>query len=111
MSNLAVGVELLITGMLTTFLVLILLMYIMKATSTLIARQAETEAEPAVPSPQLAQEPSTELGDAELVAIMAALGKVLPAGQQAVVRVTPLAATGAEEEEMVAAIAGALAAR
>ena len=111
MSNLVVGIELLFTGMLITFLVLLFLMYMMKATSALIAKYSATERDPAIPSPLTAEVPSAELVDEELVAMLAVLGKVLPANQQAVVRVTPLAATGAEEERMVAAIAGALAAR
>ena len=112
MNNLAVGIELLFTGMTITFLVLVFLMYLMKATSWLIARQEAPEGEPAKATPLSVQVPSEELADEELIAISAVLGKVLPANLKAVVRVSPLTATGAEEEErVVAAIAGALAAR
>jgi sodium pump decarboxylase gamma subunit len=110
-NNLAVGVELLVTGMSITFLVLVFLMYLMKATSWLIARQEAPKEEPAKATSLSVQKSSEGLADAELVAIMAALGKVLPANQQAVIRVAPQGATGAADEEVVAAIAGALAAR
>lgn len=111
MNNLAVGIELLFTGMTITFLVLVFLMYIMKATSALVAKQEVSKGEPAKVTPLPVQVPSDGLADDELVAIMAALGKVLPANQQAVVRVAPQTTTGVAEDELVAAIAGAVAAR
>jgi sodium pump decarboxylase gamma subunit len=110
-NNLAVGIELLFTGMTITFLVLVFLMYIMKATSALVAKQEVSKGEPAKVTPLPVQVPSDGLADDELVAIMAALGKVLPANQQAVVRVAPQTTTGVAEDELVAAIAGAVAAR
>ncbi|NLM37935.1 MAG: OadG family protein [Firmicutes bacterium] len=122
MNNLAVGIELLFTGMFTTFLVLVFLMYQMKVTSALIAKRSApeeksaspTKAEPALTAPRtttVAAGPSAGLAADELVAIMAALGKVLPANQKAVVRITPPSTSGVAEEEMVAAVVGALAAR
>lgn len=112
MNNLAVGIELLFTGMSITFLVLVFLMYLMKATSALIAKYSMAERECTMPPQLSVQVPSDEMADAELVAMMTVLGKVLPANKKAVVKVAPQGVTDAEEtERMVAAIAGALAAR
>lgn len=121
MNNLAVGIELLFTGMLTTFLVLVFLLFLMKATSALINKQSAPEKEPAAPEMKpatpapraetVAAVPSEDLATDELVAIMTALGMVLPANHKAVVRVAPPSTTGVGEEELVAAIVGAMAAR
>ena len=102
MNNLAVGVELLITGMSITFLVLILLMYLMKATSSLIARQKRAkEAEPRQCSlATVAQESSARnwpMPNWSPLWLLSA--RFFPADQQAVIRVAPLGATGAEDEE------------
>mgnify|MGYP001429856860 CR=1 FL=1 len=106
MNNLAIGLELLFTGLFVVFLVLLFLMYLMKAISWAVGEKKT--APDYGPSPV----PAAEIGTEELIAVMAAVGKVLPNGHQAVVKVRPLHASGAEEAEMVvAAIAGALAAQ
>lgn len=108
MNNLAVGVELLLSGMLIVFLVLVFLMYLMKAIYAVVGDKPTAEEKHPV-APPLSTEITADVSAEELVAIMSVLGKVLPADQQAVVKVTPTAAE--EEERLVAAIAGALAAR
>lgn len=105
MNNIAVGVELLFTGMVIVFLVLLFLMYVMKAISRLFGER------PAVGGGRPTVLPlTTELPPEELAAVMTVLGKVLPPNQQAVVRISPQTAGDGEDEAMaVAAIAGALA--
>lgn len=106
MDKIAVGVELLFTGMVIVFLVLLFLMYVMKAISRLVGERSAVESGRLLSPP-----PTAELPPEELVAIMTALGKVLPPNHQAVVRIGAQTATDGEDEAMVAAaIAGALAA-
>ena len=109
MNNLAVGVELLLSGMLIVFLVLVFLMQSkLKAIYAVVGDKPTAEEKHPV-APPLSTEITADVSAEELVAIMSVLGKVLPADQQAMVKATPTAAE--EEERLVAAIAGALAAR
>ncbi len=106
MNKIAVGVELLFTGMVIVISVLLFLMYLMKAMSRLVGEESVAES-----GRQMATPPTTELPPEEMVAVMTALGKVFPPNQQAVVRIGSQTAGAGEDETMtVAAIAGALAA-
>ncbi|HHT48482.1 MAG TPA: hypothetical protein GXZ98_04225 [Firmicutes bacterium] len=105
MDRIMVGVELLFTGMLIVFLVLLFLMYVMKAISRLFGEETVAEGVRSIPVPS-----TTELPPEEVVAIMTALGKVLPSNGQAVVKIaSPSVGDTEDEAQAVAAIAGALA--
>ena len=104
MKTIGVGVELLLTGMVIVFLVLLFLMYVMKAISRLVGERPAAEG-----GRLLTPSVTAELTPEELVAVLTALGKVLPPNRQAVVRIDAQTA-GEEGAATAAAIAGALAA-
>ena len=105
MNNIAVGINLLFTGIFMVFLVLLFLMYIMKAISWFLGERPVANGGQSLPQPV-----TGELATDELVAVMTALGQVLPPGHQGVVRVNAAHNGSAEEDDMaIAAMAGALA--
>ncbi len=110
MDNLSVGIELLFTGLFVVFLVLLFLMYLMKAISWLFGEEGTSKVA-STPQQMVAAPMASELSADELVAVMAAVGTVLPPNHQGVVRINAPQVNGTEEEQMaVAAIASALAA-
>ena len=108
MENMSVGIELLFTGLFVVFLVLLFLMYIMKAISWLFGAESTSKVASA-PQQMVAAGAASALSTDELVAVMAAVGKALPPNHQGVVRINVPQVNGTEEEQMaVAAIASAL---
>jgi len=103
-NTIVVGLQLLLTGMVIVFLVLLFLMYVMKVISRLAGERPPAEKVRFQSTP-----PSAELSPEELVAVLTALGKVLPPNRQAVVRISAQTAGEEDEAMMAAAITGALA--
>ncbi|HBK67614.1 MAG TPA: hypothetical protein DDZ91_03145 [Firmicutes bacterium] len=82
MSNLMVGVELLISGLIIVFLVLLFLMYVMKLMSVLFGKQPSEVRISKQPLATISADP----GEEELVAVMAVIASLLPKNKQAIVR-------------------------
>ena len=104
MNNLMVGLEILLSGLTTTFVVLLFLMFIIKLMSVLVGKEPtkiKTTEQPLVTSPD-------ELEDEEFVAMMAVLSKLLPEHKQAVVRFREIKPVGGDEDESVAAMVAAI---
>ncbi len=99
-----VGVEILFSGLTTTFIVLLFLMFIIKLMSELIGKEpakVETTKQPPAISPD-------ELKGEEFIAMMAVLSKLLPEQKQAIVRFREINSAGGNEDESVAAIMAAI---
>ncbi len=95
-----VGVEILLSGIITTFLVLIFLMFIINLMSVLVGKapaKKKTTEQPPAASPD-------ELKDEEFIAMMAVISKLLPEHKQAVVRIREINSVSRDEDESVAAM-------
>jgi Na+-transporting methylmalonyl-CoA/oxaloacetate decarboxylase gamma subunit len=104
MNNLMVGFEILLSGVATTFIVLIFLMFVIKLMSVLVGKEPakmKVAGQPLTTSPD-------ELKDEEFVAMMAVLSKLLPEHKQAVVRFREIKSAGGDEDESVAAMVAAI---
>ncbi|NLW56387.1 MAG: OadG family protein [Firmicutes bacterium] len=106
MSDIMVGIELLVVGLIMVFAVLLFLMYLMKLLNVVVGPQQKAEVQRLTKPPVIVK---AELQEDEMIAVLAALSGLLPKDKQAVVRFKATGSMGSPDDEPeIAALIGAL---